>query len=313
MSGFLQLDDLLSGLSTEGEKVSSGVFTVDLRTAMDKLSKFQMASPYQYCLRWLQAAVAGRARTFNWNSSPTLVSAEMDEFVLDPERISQLPTLLLEPGAGRAEQHLSAGLNAALRTRAKCIRLRSGNYQGIWKPGNFQIEYKEMGLRGTKIVMERHVALWRDLFLPRAPAGRDHEQHLLHHQAACAPLSLGIQGCAPERLIPELEACYRDFSAGELCFVATGERVGFKVPPFNRSRRYPDRCAVYAMKRPLPSQLFPVKDGVLLKSRRLEQHYGQIVLADVSHLTTDLTGLQLVEDEAYKMLIEQVSKDLLSG
>ena len=45
MSGYLQLDDLLRGLSAEGNKVSTGVFTLDLDTAMKKLARFQMACP----------------------------------------------------------------------------------------------------------------------------------------------------------------------------------------------------------------------------------------------------------------------------
>lgn len=108
MSGFLQLDDLLRGVSCQGEKVSSGVFSLDIRTAMEKLGKFQM-----------------------------------EGFVLDPARISRLPTLLLDSEAGRPEQHLSAGLNAALRTRARSIRLRSGNYQGIETPGSFTSNTKK--------------------------------------------------------------------------------------------------------------------------------------------------------------------------
>lgn len=309
MAGFLQLDDLLRGLSDEGEKVSSGVFTVDPRTAMEKLARFQMASPYQYCLRWLQAAVAGGAKTFNWNSSPTLVTAEIEGLVLDPAQISHLPTLLLEPEAGRAERHLSAGLNAALRTRARCIRLRSGNYQGIWKPGNFYIEYKEMGLGGTKIELERHVALWRNWWIARPPGGRDEEQELLHQQSACAPLSLGIQGASPERIIAKLADLYRDSSPGERCYPSPR---GFQVPPINRSRSYPHRCSLFVLRRAGASELFPVMDGVLLKPRKIPNHMGQVVVADVSHLSTDLTGLQLVEDEAYKLLMSQVSQELLS-
>ena len=311
MAGFLQLDDLLRGLSAEGERVSSGVFTVDPRTALEKLAKFQMASPYQYCLRWLQAAVAGGAKTFNWNSSATLVTAEIEGLVLDPAQITHLPTLLLDPEAGRAERHLSAGLNAALRTRARCIRLRSGNYQGIWKPGNFHIEYKEMGVRGTKIEMERHVPLWRNWWISRPGGEIDEEQELLHQQTACAPLSLGIQGASPERKIPELAGLYRDFSRGERCYLSPQGVHGFQVPPINRSRSYPHRCSMFVLRRSGTSELFPVMDGVLLKSRKIPSHVGQVVVADVSHLTTDLTGLQLVEDEAYRLLIDQVSRDLI--
>ena len=309
MGGFLQLDDLLRGLTEEGQKVSSGFFTVDTRTALEKLSKFQLASPHQYCLRWLQAAVAGGARTFNWHSSPSQVSAEMEGFLLDPDQLGHLPTLLLEPQAGRAEQHLSAGLNAVLKTGAKCITLRSGNHQAVWKPGSFHIEFKEIGLHGTKIEMVRFAG-FQD-FWKSFRGDLDPEWAMLHHQGACTPLNMGIQGLPPDRVIPELMSLYEARPASERCFAAEDGSPGFRVPPFNRSKNYPRRCKIYVVRRPGPSKLFPVKDGVLLQARWLAGHTGQVVLADVSHLATDQTGLGLVEDEAYQLLIKQVSLDLL--
>ena len=309
MSGYLQLDDLLRGLSAEGNKVSTGVFTLDLDTAMKKLARFQMASPYHYCLRWLQAAVAGGATYFNWRSSANWVSAEMEGFTIDPAHFPRLPTLLLEPQASRAEQHLSAGLNAALLTRARCIRLRSGNYEGIWKPGNFCVERREMGLQATKIEMERHSGLWRNLWTRSSPGGRDHEQQLLHHQAACAPLSLGIQGYAPDRLIPELAFAYGK-SIKPARHHAAPERAGFWAPPLSRSQRFPERCSLYLIRRHGPSFLYPVLDGVLLRPRELKGKAGQAILADASHLKTDLTGLELIEDEDYKRFIKSFSGKL---
>jgi len=86
-----------------------------------------LADTYQYCLRWLQAAVAGGALCFNWTSSARSVFVEIDGLVLEPARLAQLPSLLLDPAASRAEQHLAAGLNAAISTRMNSVRLCSGN------------------------------------------------------------------------------------------------------------------------------------------------------------------------------------------
>ena len=43
MAGSLRLDDLLSSLCTEAQKDSSGAFTMDATTAMEKLRQFQLA------------------------------------------------------------------------------------------------------------------------------------------------------------------------------------------------------------------------------------------------------------------------------
>ena len=272
---------------------------MEAASALEKLRKFQLADPFQYCLRWLQAAVAGGAISFNWQSSRTQVTVEMEGFVLDPERISQLPRLLLDPNAPRAEQHLSAGLNAAIRTEMSTVRLRSGNTVVTWTPAGFQSEYKEMGLQGTKLELNRGSGhnFWHIL-----GRSRDREQKYLHSQAACAPLSLGIQGSAPERRLPRGEELGGNHEHWEPA--CSG---GFRPPHCSRGRRYPDRCALYCSdldpRRP-HSLLFPIRDGVLLPVEEIHPgKQGKLFLVDVSLLKTDLTGLQLVHDQAYQEMV----------
>ena len=279
---------------------------MDAATAMEKLRQFQLADPFQYCLRWLQAAVAGGATTFNWNSGPTRVTVEIEGFVLNPGRASLLPRLLLDPTASHAEQHLSAGLNAAIGTDTSTVRLRSGNTVVSWSPGRFHCEYKEMGLRGTKIELNRSKShsFWHVM-----GRSRDRETRYLHSQAACAPLNLGIQGRAPERHLPRSESLsgfnerWRPAEPGR----------GFRPPHCRPDRRYPERCSLYSSdltSRAARSLLFPIKDGVLLTIQEIHpDRPGKAYLVDASCLRTDLTGLQLVEDEAYQQLLRDLGED----
>ena len=307
MAGSLRLDDLLSSLCSEGRQDSSGAFTMDAATALEKLRKFQLTDPFQYCLRWLQAAVAGGALTFNWQSNRTRVKVEMDNFVLDPDRISLLPGLLLDPRASRAEQHLSAGLNAAILTEMSSVRLCSGDMVVTWSAAGFHSESREMGMRGTQIELQRGKShsFWHII-----GRSRDREQKYLHSQAACAPLSLGIQGAAPERRLPRSE----EFAGYNESWLTAPAGCGFRPPQCWSDRRYPERCSLYTSELVYSrrhSLLFPIKDGVLLSVEEIfPGKQGRAFLLDASPLKTDLTGLQLVKDEAYQKVVDELAKYL---
>ena len=58
MADILEVEDLLSQLTAEGQLQSSGAFTVDLSRAKDKLARFQFEDPFYYILKLVQAAVA---------------------------------------------------------------------------------------------------------------------------------------------------------------------------------------------------------------------------------------------------------------
>jgi len=111
------LHDLLSSLhGGSGQVVSSGSFTLDLRKAREKLSKYQLAEPCFYLMKVLQAAVAAGAeridialgrRTVNFYAclppdGPLAQAQPLIDGLQDPQ---SLPV-----GALR---HLAIGLNSA--------------------------------------------------------------------------------------------------------------------------------------------------------------------------------------------------------
>ena len=341
MSGHISVDDLLQSLSHEGERDSSGQFTVDLDKAIEKVRNFQLSDPYQYCLRWLQAAVVGQARLFQWKSNPLSVSCLIEGVNLPSHRISLLPGLLFEGGANSFERHLSAGLNAVIKTKARAVHLTSGMMKGTWKPGGYQQVELDRPFVGIHLELERSGGdvlsqLWhaanRHHLGARAgsPAARDREQTLLHNQGACAPLNLDIQGFSPDwqltyqapfslwrslttfSVLPEppfREERWKAAPKGQAGFLYLRNitRTGKKreiVP--NRMYvlypRYPHQC----------SFLYPIKDGVLLPTMKvLEGRAGAVFLADVSHLHTDLTGLTVVQDELYQELLAELEQYLV--
>ena len=74
MGDVLEVDDLLSQLSNEGQLQSSGSFTVDLSRAKEKLARYVFEDPFYYILKLVQAAVAGGGREFSLTSGPTEVA-----------------------------------------------------------------------------------------------------------------------------------------------------------------------------------------------------------------------------------------------
>lgn len=343
MGNELSLDDLLHSLTHEGEQDSSGQFTLDINKATEKIRSFQLENPFQYCLRWLQGAVAGRARLFQWKSNPLSVDCHIDGMTLHSQRIARLPGLLVENQASPCERHFSAGLNAVIKTKARAVHITSGTIKGSWRPGGYtQSELKEP-FQGIHIELERSPRdilsqLWHaaNHHHVGSKAGsrtaRDQEQTLLHNQGACAPLILDIQNFAPE-----WELTYQEpFSAWRLL---TGFFEGLIAPPFrsehwkplkdgqpgfyprprNRPtpggrKAIPPLTSIYLARPRHPHQhtlLYPIKDGVMLPHLEiLKGRAGGVFLADVSDLHTDLTGLRLIQDDAFRALVQELGKIL---
>ncbi|MBN9416449.1 hypothetical protein ABS71_01985 [bacterium SCN 62-11] len=336
MSGNLSLDDLLQSLSHEGERDSSGQFTLDIEKAVEKVRNFQLADPYQYCLRWLQAAVVGQARLLQWRSTPLSVSCLIEGMNLPSHRIALLPGLLFESGASPAERHLSAGLNAVIKTRARAVHLTSGMLKGTWRPGGYQQVELDKPFTSVHLEIERSGGdilsqLWHAAnhyhigSRSGSPNARDREQSLLHSQGACAPLELDIQDFAPDwqltyqepfslwrslttfSVLPETpfrQEKWEPAQKGQIGFhyrrniLRTGrKRELISIRLYILYPRYPHQC----------SFLYPIKDGVLLPTMKiLEGRAGAIFLADVSSLHTDLTGLTLVQDQLYQQLLKEL-------
>ena len=339
----LSLEDLLLSLSQEGEQDSSGQFTLDISKASEKIRSFQLADPFQYCLRLLQGAVAGNAQLLEWKSNALAVDCLVDGLTLNSQRIPRLPGLLFERHASAAERHFSAGLNAMIQTKARAIHITSGMIKGTWRPGGYSQVEMEGPFHGIRIEMERSredvlSQLWHAAnhhhvgSRAGSRTARDHEQTLLHNHGACAPLNLDIQTFPPdwELRYQEPFSPLRIFTSlfeglVQLPFVTENwwppeqGTPGFYARPRNRAlmlrpHEVPPLCRLYVARPRHPhkhSFLYPIKDGVLLPCLEiLKGQPGAVFMADVSHLHTDLSGLRLVQDEAYRDFLEELKKIL---
>jgi len=343
MSKTLQIDDLLVSLSHEGQRDSSGAFTVDIAKSEEKMRAFQLADPYHYCLRWLQAAVTGGGKRFLWQSTPLGARLEIAGFQLDPEGIARLPAMLFESQASQAERHLSAGINAVIQTQARELRVSSGRLQASWTPGKYQEQKLEPAVKGIVIELKRSpgnilkelwfAAKYHDLGSSLgSKKARDNEERLLHAHGACAPLTVGIHGLAPDWRLPyrepatgwgRLAGMFLRLSPSDAPATPFSSEMWLAPGPGQKrfqplQQRYaehcqgqiPKTCRVYVgrPKEYFPcSFLYPIKDGVTLaRLEILEDSPGCVFLVEASQLTTDLSGLKIVQDEAFQALCEEL-------
>lgn len=327
----LTLEGILEDLQRQGEKDSSGRFTLDPSQALPKLKRFRLPDPHAYVLKLLQAAVRGGAGAFHLQSGTGQVQVSMQGVVLPLDR---LPTIFLElldetRSGDPALEHLAVGLHSSLGTRARSISLAYWNGQrGLrmqWRvSGQTVEEWKSAGPPVCQVTLERvREDFFRELkeklhgrpvfsMLSGGSAGFDNEQRLLHGTGDLAPLEVTING---RPLQPSIFS-FRNFQGfwpsrhlfrREYCF-PVGDAPGFRLPAWSQAAltigRTPSQCySAFAahLSRQGSHHFLMLRDGVVLRRMQLETTEPAYVLVlDGHELNTDFTTLQFVEDDRFR-------------
>lgn len=328
----LTLESILEDLQRQGQKHSSGGFTVDPAQALPKLQKFRLPDPHAYVLKWLQAAVRGGASSFELRSGTGSVQVQMPGLQLPIERLAHIFLEMLQearPGQ-EALAHLAVGLHCCLGIRAQAIRLfyRDGQ-RGLkieWRLGGQTItDWSESGPALCRIELERARAdLWQEVrqklqsrpvlgMLTGSSSGYDNEQHLVHGTGDLAPLKVTINGRLLKPASVSLQG-FRGLFSGrqifkrEYCFEA-GDAPGFQLCPWEQApeslgRRPGGRYSAFlaVSKNQRLNHLMLLRDGVMLR-RMQYQTEGEpafLLILDGHQLTTDLTTLQFIEDDDFR-------------
>ncbi|MBS2036925.1 hypothetical protein JST97_18185 [bacterium] len=215
MADVLEVEDLLSQLTAEGQLQSSGSFTVDLSRAKDKLARFQFEDPFYYILKLVQAAVAGDAQEFSVNSGTSEVAVAILGLGFSRLQMENLFYCLVGEGqsdAAPALRHFAMGVNAAVSTRASEITVQTFDGQaGVevrWsKKGQTSVGWAPARpFAQTRFLMKRTAAdmlsdigaklASRDLFsmFSGDRKGMDREQGLIYDHCAFSPMPISING-----------------------------------------------------------------------------------------------------------------------
>ena len=214
MSNLLDVDDLLSQLSSEGELQSSGRFTVDVSKAKEKLAQFQFQDAFYYILKLVQAAVAGGASGLSLQSRTAEVEVTILGLGFTPYQLENVLYSLMADSSETtpALRHFAMGLNAAVNTRASEITVQSfdgkdglevhwtkkAQRSAAWGP--------KKALPQTRLLLKRTAADVisdigaklgsRDIFsmFSGARKGMDREQALIYDKCAFCPMPISING-----------------------------------------------------------------------------------------------------------------------
>lgn len=121
--------DLLGSLKQEGKVDSSGIFTMDLRKAIEKLARFQLPQHYYYIPKMVQAAVAGGASYVVVKINESRVLIEFDGRPYSAEELANIFQYMLASRhleEHRHLRHLATAINTAIALEARTVQVDSG-------------------------------------------------------------------------------------------------------------------------------------------------------------------------------------------
>ncbi|MGE0494255.1 MAG: hypothetical protein AB7S38_33900 [Vulcanimicrobiota bacterium] len=281
------VEDYLDGL--RGRVDSSGVFTLALDKARDKLSRFQLHQPHQYVCHLVSSGVAAGATRVEVTIDSDDIVVVHDGHPLSVERLENLFAALLEPdtSAAAVPRELAIGLNSALLFEPAWITVTTSQGTLLRLQGQTQQVARTEPTEGrsTRIhVKERH---WRAVkrFFKRPP-----EIEALALNCRYCPVPVVVNGANvagrlpadnssfelrlahPELLLPNLE--------GQARWAATARTPG-------------DYTAVIRLHRQDPS-LTLVINGLAFEARPL---VGARIVANLPWLPKNVSQSELLDSE----------------
>ena len=305
----LQLEDLLRQLHEDGQKESSGAFSIDLEKATPKLRKFLLQNPFHYGLKLVQAGVAAGAVKIVFDIGDKGVTALLSGAGFEYGSMSIIFHYLLDAdtsGATRAYRHLAIGINALVSLGASRIVVSSWDgargYKSRWRSGDQKVsDFQEspqkepyLKLEMTRSGGEVAAGIWRKLnrdVIALASARRstmDREQGSIIDRCFCCPVPTVVNGRLVSRsyrtepLSPIAGAVRYASDVACLQVPASDARTsGLRLPgPWTSEMLFApegktaagERClAVLLLSRhwPRESDLLILEDGVLLGRQQL--------------------------------------------
>ncbi len=174
---------------SEGEFDSRGRFSLDLERARVKLARWQMAHPWDWMLKGIQAAVAAGVRMVVLRQSRLGEQMEWEHFQAPPEWVEQLPELLSGP---LASEHPLYHLALAFRGAPGKVSLQLAGQQLEWCDG--WLRQQRLAHSQSRLESMRPdppnwaVWLWQSL------RGQRPELEAVRQRARYCPIGLALNG-----------------------------------------------------------------------------------------------------------------------
>ncbi|MBX7081084.1 MAG: hypothetical protein K1X88_17925 [Nannocystaceae bacterium] len=289
-----ELERMIAQLRGEGTATAAGGFTLDAEKAREKLRQFQLADPHRYVLLLIQA-LAQRGATqvaAQIDTSSVTLASDADPFTA--EELQELYALLFADVAPRPGlRELALSLNAAMALNPRNLVLEAGGKDG--EPG---VRLEQRNDRPDAITRDAAIApgvrvTVRERFRPGLilrffSLGSEvvREQLLLSTRCGLADIAITINGDAVPRWT------FPPGVAWAQAVVLDGRTVGrLCLEPGGNSGR-----------------VEIVRHHVWLTTHvhASDELAGVHAWVDASHLRTDASMADVVQDEAYALLLQAV-------
>lgn len=299
---------------------SSGTFSLDPAAAVKKLATFQFSDPYYYVLKLLQAASWGGASRVDLRIGARGVTFSCDAAELETEQLDQILAFALakEPSYLKA---LGAGLVGARGLSPSSCRLESGStaveLAGA-SPGRVRGEFAG----GWRFRLKRgRQQWWRNI---RSRSGQPLQSLLLgdpdifqgegrvvHRNCHFHRARVYVNG------LPLRESSFGEPAEHHRERHYQAAEGSFRAPGVCGAQQTFNLCLGQTVEtllalRPGPSEVFFVCHGVVVAIvSHPRPDFAAVV--DAARLNTDISGLELLRDEAYEAVMEDLRRmaDLL--
>ncbi len=197
-----ELNMMLADLAGEGDVESSGVFTLSLEKAGEKLAAYRLLNPGLFVLNLVAAAVCAEAREFRIETRESQTAFFYDSNVdfSDPE-LERLFAYILEPSAPAYLRELALAVHGAMSLPEKpVLRLHLVGprtcREMVISEGSIALNPASMGPMGITVRIEYpQVGGWTRLFDNRVARRAEPLNHLFHF-CRYAPMTIINNGKA---------------------------------------------------------------------------------------------------------------------
>lgn len=281
-----RVDAFLDDLRGEGRSDSEGRFTVDWARANAILAQHVLAEPEDCILKVIQAAVRAGAGWVRGEHVPEGLSLFFDRPQLTWEDLESLPAALLSPGAPLRD--LAVALHSAVHSGWPLFHVCTphGTIAGrrdAWvhrreETGPLHVTFRSVqGVRLGKVAR-------------RCPH---------------PPLELELPYVTQSAYAHPIAELRHEGERRHLWLPASSARLLIKLPPEDD---YPE-MSVGLESDVGAARLWLSVAGVCRLHELPWKTPGVVALVSADHLTTDASGLRIVEDEAYQELLEDLGRE----
>jgi len=326
------LEHLLQAMTNLAQHHSSGQFTLSLEHARQKLSRYLLTSSQEYVLKLVQMGVALGASRMDLEIGPGSTRFRAAGCSLPAAGLERLLEHLLEPPSFQAEaralRHLTIAVNTALLEQPQGLRIYTWDgdrgqqfdwshegYQTIaWTPSE-PIPQVIFEMRLLKI---QRLSRWWKWLNQKLTLTRQFWTHplesLLQSRAVWCPIPLFVEGrpLARPQVGPQ-DPLYQQ-EAFRAIFDRTLWITGEGVRCFDADQLFAQPCGGWIVLgtptglADINSEVCWVLDGVLAGRYNIPGHPGggfRWLLLSAPATSGDLTGLQIVSDDALKNRLEE--------